>query len=292
MRKTRKVGGGGGSEIRKWGVLAKLESWKWGVGNVIESAGGGERKKSEAEVGGPQFFPDLPPPHLIKWNSPKWFGPSFALFWFIHQDCVFPFFFAPDHDKTNIFLIHCGLKIHFKLRCCPCPFYGVGKMVFLVLVGLNAIWHHRSWAILVAEEMYLKMVSVKCWLFFFRLQCVNRLNITSLLTDFCPLQENDPFEEDPNAEVHVGTVKIWLQSLAYHIDMEEQLQITDYRGSEVGLMNIAIMPCNKKGKEYSEKDDVWVDDPAELVGRDLFFNFKIDSARGLPAKFTVSLWLR
>ena len=106
------------------------------------------------------------------------------------------------------------------------------------------------------------------------------------------MQENDPFEEDPNAEVHVGTVKIWLQSLAYHIDMEEQLQITDYRGSEVGLMNIAIMPCNKKGKEYSEKDDVWVDDPAELVGRDLFFNFKIDSARGLPAKFTVSLWLR
>ena len=42
------------------------------------------------------------------------------------------------------------------------------------------------------------------------------------------------------------------------------------------------------GKEYTEKDDVWVDDPSELVGKDLHFVFKIPSARGLPAKYTVS----
>jgi len=96
----------------------------------------------------------------------------------------------------------------------------------------------------------------------------------------------DPFVEDPKADVHVGTVKLWLQSLSYHIDMVEQVQITDYRGAEVGVVNVEILPCNKKGKEYTEKDDVWVDDPAELVGRDLHFLIKITSARGLPAKFT------
>merc|ERR1711884_556939 len=50
--------------------------------------------------------------------------------------------------------------------------------------------------------------------------------------------------------------------------MKEQLEITDLKGNKIGLMNIEVAPCNKKGKEYTEKDD------------------KIVNCRGLPNKYT------
>ncbi|CAH1773103.1 unnamed protein product [Owenia fusiformis] len=98
--------------------------------------------------------------------------------------------------------------------------------------------------------------------------------------------EKDPFEEDPNAETHIGSVKAWLKSLSYQIEMDEQLEITDFKGTEVGLLNFEIRPCDKKGKEYTEADDIFVDDPKALVGRDVYFNVKITKALGLPKKFT------
>ena len=49
-----------------------------------------------------------------------------------------------------------------------------------------------------------------------------------------------------------------------------------------------IVPCNKKGKEYTENDDIWVDNPKDMVGKDLYFMSKILSARGIPSRFTVS----
>ncbi len=48
------------------------------------------------------------------------------------------------------------------------------------------------------------------------------------------LQELDPFWEDPNTEVHIGSVHVYLQSLAYMMELEESLQVTDYRGMEQG----------------------------------------------------------
>ena len=50
---------------------------------------------------------------------------------------------------------------------------------------------------------------------------------------FC-LQDKDPFWEDPNSEVHLGSVHVYLQSLAYMMELEESLQVTDYRGMEQG----------------------------------------------------------
>ena len=47
-----------------------------------------------------------------------------------------------------------------------------------------------------------------------------------------------------------------------------------------------MAPCNKKGKEYTEKDDKFVDSPDELIGKDLHFLFKIVNCRGLPNKYT------
>ena len=43
----------------------------------------------------------------------------------------------------------------------------------------------------------------------------------------------------------------------------------DYRGTEVGIINVEIVPCSPQGKEYSENDDVFVDSPSEMIGKDL-----------------------
>ncbi|KAL5010885.1 hypothetical protein ScPMuIL_013190 [Solemya velum] len=98
--------------------------------------------------------------------------------------------------------------------------------------------------------------------------------------------EKDPFDEDYSADFHIGSVKLWLQSLSFQIESKEQLEITDYKGQEVGVINVEAIPCDGKGKEYTEADDIFVESPEDLVNKDINFKIKITSARGLPSKFT------
>ncbi|XP_022782679.1 kinesin-like protein KIF28P [Stylophora pistillata] len=71
-------------------------------------------------------------------------------------------------------------------------------------------------------------------------------------------EESDPFWEPDDAEVFIGSVHVYLQSLAYQIEVEESLAITDHKGNEKGKLQI---------------------------GRALYFKLKIPHARGLPAIF-------
>ena len=52
-------------------------------------------------------------------------------------------------------------------------------------------------------------------------------------------------------------------------------------------MKVEVAPCNSKGKEYTEADDMFVDAPDELVGKEVNFVFKIVNCRGIPNKYTV-----
>ncbi|XP_076455652.1 kinesin-like protein KIF28 isoform X2 [Babylonia areolata] len=98
--------------------------------------------------------------------------------------------------------------------------------------------------------------------------------------------EKDPFVDDYQAEFHIGSVKVWIKSLAFMIEMKEQLEVTNFSGQAVGLLNVEIVPSDEKGKEYTDDDDKFVDDPEELLGKNVSFVVKIVSARGLPSKFT------
>jgi hypothetical protein len=52
-------------------------------------------------------------------------------------------------------------------------------------------------------------------------------------------QERDPFSEDMNQIVHIGTVQVFLQPLAYMVEMKEQLEIADLKGNKIGVMNVS-----------------------------------------------------
>ena len=47
---------------------------------------------------------------------------------------------------------------------------------------------------------------------------------------------SDPFENPPDAQIPIGSVKIWLQSLAYNIELKEQLEITDFKVRAANLV--------------------------------------------------------
>ncbi|XP_035212141.1 kinesin-like protein KIF28P [Stegodyphus dumicola] len=98
-------------------------------------------------------------------------------------------------------------------------------------------------------------------------------------------EDRDPFIEDLDAEVRIGSVQVFLQPLAYMVELKEQLEIVDYKGAEVGIMNIEVVPCTAQGKEYTEHDDMFVDNPNELIGKDLHFMVKLLGCRGLPSRF-------
>ncbi|XP_069121894.1 kinesin-like protein KIF28P [Argopecten irradians] len=100
-------------------------------------------------------------------------------------------------------------------------------------------------------------------------------------------EEEDPFFDDMNCDFFIGSVKLWLKSMAYLIESKDQLSVCDYQGKEVGLLNYEIIPCDSKGKEYTDADDIFVEVPEELLGRPdgVHFKLKIVSARGLPMKF-------
>nr|XP_022300390.1 kinesin-like protein KIF28P isoform X2 [Crassostrea virginica] len=99
-------------------------------------------------------------------------------------------------------------------------------------------------------------------------------------------KEKDPFWEDADVEVLIGTVHVHLMSLSHKLDIEETLTVTNYQGKENGHIEIEIMPCTPKGEGLGEDD--FLDDPKELVGKELNFKFKINFGRGLPSNMRQS----
>jgi hypothetical protein len=55
---------------------------------------------------------------------------------------------------------------------------------------------------------------------------------------------------------------VFLRSLAYLVEQDEQYPILDVQGTEVGQLSVALTPCNSNGKEILGE---FVEDPKELV---------------------------
>lgn len=60
-------------------------------------------------------------------------------------------------------------------------------------------------------------------------------------------KESDPFW-DPMEVIHLGSAHIWLQSLAYCMKLEEQMEILNSEGMEEAIILINIIPCFPNGR--------------------------------------------
>jgi len=68
-------------------------------------------------------------------------------------------------------------------------------------------------------------------------------------------KEKDPFEEE-NREVMIGSVNVFLQPMAYRVEMRESLDITDMKGNEVGTMNVSHAHAGAHGQNSNEETPV------------------------------------
>ncbi|XP_006198949.1 kinesin-like protein KIF28P [Vicugna pacos] len=93
-------------------------------------------------------------------------------------------------------------------------------------------------------------------------------------------QEDDPFW-DPVEAVHLGSAHIWLQSLAYCMKFEEQVEFLNCDGLGEAMLHIHITPCLPTGRAHGEEDVVI--DPLELLGKRM--DFQIHIVRCLGTKW-------
>ncbi|ELW49539.1 Protein ELYS [Tupaia chinensis] len=91
-------------------------------------------------------------------------------------------------------------------------------------------------------------------------------------------QEDDPFW-DPVEAVFLGSAHIWLQSLAYCMKFEEQVEFLNCDGLEEAVLHIRVAPCSPAGRVRSEEDVVI--DPLELLGKRIDFQIRIVRCLGV-----------
>ncbi|CAB3998979.1 kinesin KIF28P [Paramuricea clavata] len=101
--------------------------------------------------------------------------------------------------------------------------------------------------------------------------------------------EEDPFWEPPE-DTLVGTANVFLQSLAYALDFDDKLSVTDYKGSEQASLYVNVTPCNQSGKSLDE--DYFVDDTKELLGKPYHYKVTIRTAEVHNSRFSKGLYVQ
>ncbi|XP_044202118.1 kinesin-like protein KIF28P isoform X1 [Thunnus albacares] len=91
-------------------------------------------------------------------------------------------------------------------------------------------------------------------------------------------RDKDPFW-DPMEPLLLGTAHLWLQSLAFRIPLEEQLEVLGSEGTEEAILQAQLVPCTSTGLPLGE-DDILID-PSELLGRRLDFQLVLEQCCGL-----------
>lgn len=87
--------------------------------------------------------------------------------------------------------------------------------------------------------------------------------------------------------VIIGVARLFLQPLAHLVEVRQSdLVICDLRGTPIGSMEVSALPYANEQK-LPLPEDVLIENPEELIGRKIFFEFHLDSCRALPPKFRV-----
>uniref|UniRef100_A0AC35FQ69 Kinesin-like protein unc-104 n=1 Tax=Panagrolaimus sp. PS1159 TaxID=55785 RepID=A0AC35FQ69_9BILA len=97
--------------------------------------------------------------------------------------------------------------------------------------------------------------------------------------------ERDPFYEPPDSSIILGHATMFLQSLAYMVEAEEQLPIVDFNGTDLGQLSVSLVPCSSSGKEIMGE---YLETPNELLNKNLGIKIKILAAMGLPRRIDKS----
>ena len=101
----------------------------------------------------------------------------------------------------------------------------------------------------------------------------------SCLADVTP--ETDPFYDPPESQL-IGVAHIYLEPLAYQLDIRQRTPIVDYQGNTVGSLAVELVPCTPDG---STEGLELVDSPEELVDRRMDLLICVTDATGLDKRY-------
>lgn len=65
----------------------------------------------------------------------------------------------------------------------------------------------------------------------------------------------DPFFENPDADVRIGTARLYLQPLTYLVRVRENLEIVNFRGEPVGLIEVSFVRRSKLNRPRTRSSD-------------------------------------
>ncbi|XP_058847452.1 kinesin-like protein KIF28 isoform X3 [Acipenser ruthenus] len=94
-------------------------------------------------------------------------------------------------------------------------------------------------------------------------------------------QENlqHDFFKDPVENIHLGSAQVWLESLAYCMRYEEQVDASNSQGDEEAIVHVKLLPCNADGVPLGE--EAAVVDLEDLLGRRMDFQVQISQCLGV-----------
>ncbi|XP_064623097.1 kinesin-like protein KIF28P [Lineus longissimus] len=91
-------------------------------------------------------------------------------------------------------------------------------------------------------------------------------------------KNSDPFW-DPLDDIFLGSCHVWLQSLAYRIEIDDHVSVLNYRGDEEASLQVQIKPCQPDGRYLSEDDMVF--DPGDLLNKRVDYALVISKCMGI-----------
>jgi len=74
-------------------------------------------------------------------------------------------------------------------------------------------------------------------------------------------------------------------SLGYLLETEEIVPVQDFKANDVGHLDVKMYPCDTAGNIIT---DQFIENPKDLIGKDLSVILKIDGAKGLPGRIAES----
>ena len=107
-------------------------------------------------------------------------------------------------------------------------------------------------------------------------------------------KEEDPFWDSPEP-VLIGKSYLGLASLCYTLEEQNEHKIfstnTAFQNGELGTIDVGYFPCDATGEGEPAEDLLEVEDTKEMLGREIFFNVKINQAKNLPMDLCTNVFV-
>ncbi|EDQ92679.1 uncharacterized protein MONBRDRAFT_14025, partial [Monosiga brevicollis MX1] len=97
--------------------------------------------------------------------------------------------------------------------------------------------------------------------------------------------DSDPFYEPFDRLVTMGFCTVYLRNLMYLIEVEQAINIINHRGEPRGKLAVEVVPCDVKGKQSLELDDIFIESPEELLDQRADFLIKFKLLANAPGHF-------